>query len=181
MPSPLQELVSASQFLHVTYTMILLASIFVIARIGIQIWIRRAMETQDYFLYAAFIFFLAMSICFIVVIPAIIALSKIQGAMVEPQPATEAKIALYIQMIFVSTSLFWLSLWSVKLSFLALYKKLIQGLPVIYLRLWWALLTFCILVSLDYCTCLSQADLMKRAFSAVSFLTLLLVRTFSRT
>ncbi|KAK7978421.1 hypothetical protein PG988_005911 [Apiospora saccharicola] len=47
--------------------------------------------------------------------------------------------------LFTSPGL-WFTLWSVKFSFLALYKRLMVQVPV-YVRIWWFVVVFCILVS----------------------------------
>lgn len=141
------DLISEEQLLKVVYTMMVLPSIFAIARVGIQVWRRKAMQTQDYLLYSAFIFFLAMSICYLIVVPKIYMVDRVQKGMMEPPITLAADVAKYVQLMFVTTTFFWLSLWLVKLSLLALYKKLITGLSVIYARLWWTVFAFCLIVS----------------------------------
>ncbi|CAO2651784.1 Nn.00g000670.m01.CDS01 [Neocucurbitaria sp. VM-36] len=69
MAATYEEIISERVFVQVTYTMIVLASIFVLARVGIQVWKRKAMELQDYLIYVAFTFFLTMSICYLIIIP----------------------------------------------------------------------------------------------------------------
>lgn len=65
-------------------------------------------------------------------------------------PTLKEDFILYIRLMFVTTTLFWLALWSVKISLLVLYKKLMEGLPAIYIRMWWAVFIFC-LVSFAGC------------------------------
>ncbi|KAF1847783.1 uncharacterized protein K460DRAFT_426592 [Cucurbitaria berberidis CBS 394.84] len=130
--------------------MIVLASIFVFARVGIQAWQRKAMEAQDYLIYFAFIFFVGMTICYLAIIPKIYMIGKVTEGLRAPWETMQADVVLYIRMMFVTSTLFWFSLWSVKLSLLALYRKLMEGLPRVYLRLWWAVFIFC-LVSLVGC------------------------------
>jgi hypothetical protein len=145
--SQYQEMVSESQLSGVVYSMIVLASVFVLARSGLQIHMRRRLEAQDYLLYAAFILFLTKAICYLVVFPKVFMIARVSVGMIEPGPTFQDDMIMYVRMMFVTTTLFWISLWLVKLSFLSLYKKLLEGLPEIYMRLWTAVLAFCVIVS----------------------------------
>tara|TARA_R110002003_G_scaffold244_19_gene17581 strand:- start:2015 stop:2689 length:675 start_codon:yes stop_codon:yes gene_type:complete len=145
--STYQEIISERQFVQVAYAMIFLASTFCLARSAIQVWKRKPMEMQDYLIYFAFMCFLAMSICYLVIVPKIYKIGRVTLGLVEPWPTMLNDIIHYIRMMFVTTTLFWIALWSVKLSLLALYKQLMEGLPRIYMRLWWALFAFCLVVS----------------------------------
>ncbi|OAL04822.1 hypothetical protein IQ06DRAFT_313933 [Phaeosphaeriaceae sp. SRC1lsM3a] len=150
MVSTYGELISEQRFIWVSALMIILASIFVLARIGIQIWRRKKMYLQDCLVYCAYIFFLTMSICYLIIVPNIYRIGRVTVGRIEPWPAFAEDVIVYVRLMFVTTSLFWLSLWFVKLSLLALYKNLMDGLPMMYIRLWWALFVFC-LISLVGC------------------------------
>ncbi|KAF2623580.1 hypothetical protein BU25DRAFT_478056 [Macroventuria anomochaeta] len=150
MAATYDELVSERRFHEVTYTMVVLASLFTIARGGIQIWKRKAMQLQDYLIYAAYLFFLIMSVCYLVIIPKIYMIGRVTNGSMAPWATMAADVVMYIRVMFVTTMFFWMSLWLVKLSLLALYKKLMTGLPMIYVRLWWAVFIFC-LISLAGC------------------------------
>lgn len=152
MASKYDELVSEKHFHEVTYAMVVLASLFTAGRIGVQIWKRAAMQLQDYLIYTAYLFFLAMSICYLVIVPTIYKIGRVSNGSMPPWPTMATDLVLYIRIMFVTTTLFWLSLWLVKLSLLALYKKLLTGLPIMYIRFWWAVLVFCLIVS-----CLSSS------------------------
>ena len=126
--------------------MVVFASLFVLARVGIQVWKRKGMELQDYLIYIAFIFFLTMSICYLVIIHKVYMIGKVTVGLIAPWPTIKTDIIIYVRMMFVTTTLFWFSLWSVKLSLLTLYKKLMDGVPKVYMRLWWAVFLFCLVV-----------------------------------
>ncbi|KAF2026756.1 hypothetical protein EK21DRAFT_103018 [Setomelanomma holmii] len=148
--STYQEIISEKRFVQIAYAMVILASVFCLARLTIQIWKRKKMEMPDYLIYFAFICFLTMSICYFMIVPKIYKIGRVSLGLIEPWPTMLEDIIHYIRMMFVTTTLFWIALWSVKLSLLALYKKLMEGLPRVYMRLWWALFIFC-LVSLAGC------------------------------
>jgi uncharacterized membrane protein YidH (DUF202 family) len=150
MSATYEELVSERHFHEVTYTMVVLASLFTFTRVGIQIWKRKSMQLQDYLLYTAYTLFLVMSICYLVIIPKVYMIGRVSNGLMLPWPTMAADVIMYIRMMFVTTMFFWLSLWLVKLSLLALYRKLLTGLPHIYIKLWWAVFIFC-LVSLAGC------------------------------
>jgi hypothetical protein len=138
MASAYHEIITKQQFIQVTCSMLVIGSAFVGARVSMQLWKRKAMELQDYFLYAAYIFFLAMSICFLVMVPRLFAIAEVSAGIREPYPTMTDDVILYFRVMFASTTLFWLTLWSVKLSLLALYKKMMEGLQGVYKKLWWA-------------------------------------------
>ena len=147
MATKYDALVSERQFHEVIYTMIVLASLFTFTRSGVQIWNKKTMQLQDYLLYTAVLFFLVMSICYLVIIPKIYMFGKVSSGLIPPWATMAAEVVMYIRMMFVTTTLFWLSLWLVKLSLLALYEKSMTGLPTIYVRLWWAVFSFCLIVN----------------------------------
>lgn len=51
-----------------------------------------------------------------------------------------------IKIFFANTLLLWFTLWAVKFSFLALYRKLFSGIKV-YMHLWWGVVVFALIVS----------------------------------
>ncbi|ORX94634.1 hypothetical protein BCR34DRAFT_629167 [Clohesyomyces aquaticus] len=150
MASTYAEIVSERQFKRISYPIIVLASSLIVSRVGIQIWKRKRFELQDSLVYFAFIFFLTMSVCYLIIIPKIYKIGKVSVGLIAPWPTIQDDILVYLRLMFVTNTLFWFSLWSVKLSLLCLYKQLLEGLPRVYMRLWWAVFTFC-LVSLAGC------------------------------
>lgn len=150
MSATYDELVSERRFHEVTYIMVVLASLFTVARGGIQIWKRKALQLQDILLYTAYVLFLVMAICYLVIIPKVYMIGKVTNGLMAPWATMTADVIMYIRVMFVTTMFFWLSLWLVKLSLLALYKKLLVGLSKIYVRLWWAVFIFCLIVSSTY-------------------------------
>ncbi|CAI9628127.1 unnamed protein product [Alternaria burnsii] len=138
-------MISESQLSGVVYSMIILASLFVLARSGVQVCMRRKPEAQDFLLYAAFILFLATTICYLVIFSKVFMIARVSVGVLEPGSTFQADMITYVRMMFVTTTLFWISLWLVKLSFLSLYRKLLEGLPIVYMRLWSAVLVFCVI------------------------------------
>ncbi|KAJ8113343.1 hypothetical protein OPT61_g4508 [Boeremia exigua] len=108
------------------------------------------MQVQDYLIYTAYIFFLTMSICYLVIVPTIYRVGRVSNGLEPPWATIAEDAAVYKRLMFITTTLFWLSLWLVKFSLLALYKRLVVGLPFVYVRMWWAVFVFC-LISLVGC------------------------------
>jgi hypothetical protein len=162
MASAYPEIITKQQFIQVNCSMLVLGSVFIAARVSMQVWKRKAMELQDYFLYAAYVFFFTMSICFLVMVPRLFAIDEVTAGIIEPYPTMMEDVILYFRVMFASTALFWLTLWSVKLSLLSLYKKIMEGLPTVYKKLWWAVFVFCIVVSPTYSMSFGLTDAMCR-------------------
>jgi hypothetical protein len=139
-------IISQQQFVQITCALIIFTTIFVLARAIVQLFKRRTMEVQDYIIYAAYMLFLVMTICYLIMAPKIYKIADLTNGLIPPWEGVQDDIIFYMRMMLVTTSLFWIALWSVKLSLLALYKKLMIGLPLIYIRLWWAVLSFCLVV-----------------------------------
>ena len=153
MTATYDELVSERHFHAVTYAMVVLASLFIVARAGIQVSKRKAMQLQDYLLYIAYLFFIVMAICYLVIIPKVYMIGRVSNGSMTPWATMAADVVMYIRVMFITTMLFWLALWLVKFSLLALYKKLMTGLPTVYVKLWWAVFIFCLIVSTHYPLC----------------------------
>lgn len=89
-----------------------------------------------------------MSIGYVAVISTIYDISKVRVGQMKMWATFQKDKTDYIRMIFVTNNLFWFCVWSVKMSLLNLYKQLMNRLPSIYMKLWWAVIIFCIIVCL---------------------------------
>lgn len=139
--------VNEKQFYQVVNAMLALATIVTIARGYVQARRRKPMESQDYLLFTGYMLFLAMSVSTLLVSSKIFMISKVQSHLIPPPITLKADIIWGVRMVNACNVLFLLSLWTVKLSFMALYRKLIKGLPGPYTQLWWMVIIFCLLVS----------------------------------
>jgi hypothetical protein len=68
------------------------------------------------------------------------------GREIPPYKTMMEDAALMLRLLTAGQMCFYTLLLSVKLSLLTLYHKLLVGTPVIYKRVWWATVGFCILV-----------------------------------
>jgi hypothetical protein len=157
-PGPLEDIiyltmastinyVGEQQFNQVVHAMLALATIFTIARACVQARRRHPMEPQDYLLYTGYILFLAMSVAMSMVSSKIFMIHRVRSHLISPPVTLKADLIWCVRMVYACNVMFLLSLWMVKLSFMALYKKLIKGLPGLYTQLWWGVMVFCLVVS----------------------------------
>lgn len=136
-------------FFATTYAMIALASLCILVRIGIQVSRRKGLQSQDYLIYLAFLFFLTMCISYLHIIPNLDRLYEVGVGAIAPWPNMEADSIRYTRVLFWAPIWFWTSLWLAKLSLLALCKRLMEGLPRSYTRFRLAVLIFCWIVRLS--------------------------------
>lgn len=145
-------LVSEDQVLSTGYSTIAIATIFTIARFAVR-WTQRKKEVQieDGICLFSWVAFLVMAILYIVVTPV---LYRVDTAVSTGQfyPDLLKDSLFVIEIFFANTIIFWIVLWSVKLSLLFLYRRLFVGLPD-QMKWWWSVLIFTILVcTLNYLT-----------------------------
>jgi hypothetical protein len=69
------------------------------------------------------------------------------GHEIPPYTTMKQDAALMLRLLTAGQMCFYTLLFSVKLSLLTLYYKLLAGLPIIYQRIWWGIFVFCVLVS----------------------------------
>lgn len=138
-------LVSEDQVLSTGYSTIAITTVFTIARFAVR-WTQQKgkLQIEDGICLFSWVSFLVMAILYIVVTPA---LYRVDTAVSTGQFYPELlKDALYVtEIFFANTIIFWIVLWSVKLSLLFLYRRLFVGLPD-QMKWWWSVLIFTILV-----------------------------------
>ncbi|KAF2643779.1 hypothetical protein P280DRAFT_444904 [Massarina eburnea CBS 473.64] len=137
--------VTATQLLNTSYGMMAITTAVVLARVAVQSTRKMRMALEDYLVYLAYTMYLSMSVMYIVVTPAMFRVTAAAKGLV-PSYATLMDDALFLTRIFFTNSMiFWFVLWTIKFSLLALYRRLMVGLSVGYVRLWWAVFGFCAL------------------------------------
>ncbi|KAH7091950.1 hypothetical protein FB567DRAFT_545158 [Paraphoma chrysanthemicola] len=134
-----QNYITEDHLLNTTYGMLTLTSVFVIARtLTTQVLRPKRWLPQDAIIYVAYILYIILAVLYIVVTPILFRLTAVGEKRMKPYPTLRNEHKLMVRIFFVNTMFFWLVLWTVKLSFLMLYKRLIEGLHNIYIKLWWA-------------------------------------------
>lgn len=116
--------------------MMMLASLLAAARLIVSMIRPKQFQWEDGWLLAAYAFFMTIAILYQIVAPTMFRLEALVKGETEPY-LTIAKDSLFLQKIFfVVTSGLWFTLWCVKASLLALYKRLMAGVKR-YIIVWW--------------------------------------------
>ncbi|RAL04479.1 uncharacterized protein BO80DRAFT_462094 [Aspergillus ibericus CBS 121593] len=136
--------VSAGQVQATGYTMMALSSAVVMARFSLIVWKLRSLQLEDGCILLAWACFLAMSIAYVIVTPVIYKIDAYEDGEIAPWATMVSDALFMIKVFFANTMLLWASLWSVKLSFLFLYRRLLRDLPG-QMKWWYMVMGFCIL------------------------------------
>jgi hypothetical protein len=151
-----QTPITKDEILRIDYAMMVLVSVFIFARVVFQAARRKNLELQDYFIYLAYAFYLSLCILYIIVTPILFRIQDVAAGLL-PMPSDFLSTAGYTsRLIFSAQMCFYACLWSVKFSLLCLYRKLLVGLPQIYIRIWWAIVVICFLVCKNHLELLSH-------------------------
>jgi hypothetical protein len=140
----LKNYITADQLTTVGFTLIGVTSAFCIARFSLRIW-RSSLQLDDLFMALAWVFFLALSINYIIITPVLYRVTAVQAGEGALYPEIFDDALKMIKVFFANTLLLWFTLWSVKFSLLFLYRRLMKGLPR-HMRWWWVVMIFTIVV-----------------------------------
>ncbi|KAM0279908.1 hypothetical protein ACHAQH_004349 [Verticillium albo-atrum] len=125
-------------------SMVILTSAVFAFRLAVGLLERRQLAWEDGFLAAAYVVFMVISILYMLAGPTIFRLEDLAAGRI-PMYETLLDDSLRIQKtFFITTSGLWISLWLVKGSLLAVYKRLMVNLRL-YTILWWATVVICVL------------------------------------
>ena len=125
--------------------MLVIATLFMAARCLARWYRGWRFQIEDFFMFLAYAFFLSMTISYLVIIPPLYRITDVSEGIIPPYPSVLEDSLSIIKVFFTNSMLLWFTLWSVKFSVLFLYRRLMIGLPM-YLRWWWAVLGFCVVV-----------------------------------
>lgn len=96
----------------------------------------------------SYVLFVAQCSLYVVIAPIQSRILDVQRGK-EPYYEGLAKDALLLGRLYnPALWMFWILLWLIKGSFLMLYRQMVIRLPIFYERVWWAIVSFCILVSI---------------------------------
>lgn len=101
----------------------------------------------DFLVYTSFVFYAAVCGLYLFMAPRLFRFNNVVAGKAKPWPTMQRDVVVLYNSLFVNTLLFWTCLWCAKLSLLVLYRKLMTGLPNKYMRIWWGIVAFCVLVS----------------------------------
>lgn len=130
----------------VAYSMLVLTTTVFFIRVALNFRIPKALAASDYFLFAAFVFHIAMCSLYIAVSPYMKRVYDVVDGQVEPYAGFAKDIIIMPKMVLATYCLYLMILWSVKISLLFLYRKFIVGISWRYTIFWWITMGACLLV-----------------------------------
>ena len=130
------------------YALIAITSFIAIGRIGTHFITPKRITFEDGFVCLAYICNVAMCSLYIALAPTAEKLMDVGSGKVAPYADMKKDIQLTARRYFVAPILFWVILWSIKFSFLLLYRKLLAGIPKVYTWTWWGIVLVCVGVSM---------------------------------
>lgn len=138
--------ITRDELLHTNAAMFVLTSIFIFSRATVHVTKRKTVELSDFFIYFAYILYTALWSCYIIVIPPMFKVYAVIGLEIAPYQTMMQDAAMMLRLITAGQMCFYTLLFSVKMSLLTLYWKLLAGLPSVYRKVWWGIVAFCVLV-----------------------------------
>ncbi|CAN9268546.1 unnamed protein product [Alternaria alternata] len=106
---------------------------------------KKSIQWDEIWLIAGYMLFMAVTGVYINKTSLLFRLLAVEEGRLAPYPSV-SKDGFDAQKTFFFTSPgLWLTLWSIKFSLLAFYKRIMVGVKL-YLTLWWAVLGYCVLV-----------------------------------
>ncbi|KAK7547085.1 hypothetical protein BKA81DRAFT_331784 [Phyllosticta paracitricarpa] len=140
--SATQNYITAEDLRHTGIAFLVLTTTVVIARFALRVWKKKPLQIEDVLVFISYLFFLALTTCYIAVTPYMFRVYAVSEGKMERYDGLEDEAKIVIKIFFCSSMLLWCTLWSVKFSLLALYRRLMNGLKA-YITLWWCLVIFC--------------------------------------
>lgn len=140
-PLGLAASLSEGGLIAITWTGIGVSGLLLAARITIRITKIKSIQIDDYFMFAAWTVLLVNGILQTIQTQYAYKLSKLAAGLLPFDAEALANGNKFVALEFTIIGLFWTVLWLVKASFLALYWKLFDNLPV-YRKLWWGVVVF---------------------------------------
>jgi hypothetical protein len=135
----------ATTLLATGISAIVITTVIAAARLAFNVTDRKKFDWDDGWLVAGFVVFMTISILYLYISPTLYRLTDLATGKIDLYPGVMDDGLQVQKVFFVTTSGLWISLWCVKFSLLALYKKLLQSLPL-YIKLWWVVVVVCVLV-----------------------------------
>lgn len=161
--------INQTELLIIIWTCFSVATVFVLLRLTVRWRQNRSLLADDYWIAAAWVCLLVMSVLQTEQMEYLWATVNLQSGRISPTPETIEKVAMLSRWQFPIIKLFWTVLWCVKASFLAVFYRLVQPFTW-YRRLWILVTVFVVLAYLgsvisSILTCSPMSDYFKPGMS----------------
>lgn len=121
-------------------------SVVAVVRLATAVWYQKRFVLEDFWLVASWACAFCADVLYIYVLRAYFRALDVGNGVTEPYPTMEDDAIFIQKCIFAITIFYWSCLWAAKFGLLFLTKKIMDHVPQ-YMRLWWAVLVICIVVS----------------------------------
>jgi hypothetical protein len=121
-----------------------IASSFTVTRIAIRSYKFKKIFSDDILVLVALGMLLASAVLYQIILTPMYTLLRVAAGLEAPKEDFVQKGSKYLKFQFAITCLFWSILWTVKLSFLAFFRRLSSGLKK-HKTAWWIVLSFVLL------------------------------------
>ena len=138
---------SQKTVLTVAYGAIAVVSVVMIARTVLYFMKPKKLRAGDYLVFLSYAFFISQCTLYIIIAPLSDRVTAVQEGKAPYYPELIAEGFLLGRLYFPALIIFWVILWLVKFGLLLFYRKLMLGLPGVYDKIWWSIVTFCAIVS----------------------------------
>ena len=145
-PSMAYNFASENSLLATAYALLGLCSLLIIIRAALRTWQRKFNVAEDCILFTAYLFFLVMTVLYVVTASEIYGRQRDETAR---SPWNLSRSLFVRKAFFTNNILFWCCLWAIKLQFLAVYRRVTASSRG-SLLLWWSLVALCGLVGSSY-------------------------------
>ena len=115
----------------------MVTTLITVVRTYVRVSKQKRLHADDYALFGAVAFYFALAALYIVDIPYLYAFLDYTSGNAPFTPDLTEKYAYMMRINYAVTPLFWAVLWSVKMSLLLFFKRVIRG--TIWMRVWWVI------------------------------------------
>lgn len=122
------------------------ATIFVLTRIVVRWKAAHGFGLDDYFCWAALVFYLAYSGLYVSIFPKIYTFQDIKEGKMQLPPDFQEQYTKMLLSILATNIMFWTALWCVKISLLLMFRRLIERVGSMYRMIWYGVLIFNVVV-----------------------------------
>lgn len=130
---------------RIIWAMMVLTTMVFFSRAIIRLRRPHQVIAADYILLLAYLLFLALSILYLATIRPIYRWQAAAAGEIDMYPDYVSDLVTMRKVMLINSYTLWCTLWAVKFSFLALYWKLVQTLPL-FVKMWWVVSTLTVLV-----------------------------------
>jgi hypothetical protein len=113
--------VSEDDALHTCYAMLALVTLVILSRVVVHLIKRKTFEAQDFFIYFAYVAFVAFWSLYVALLGPLKKVNGLTKGTVKPYPTVIDDLAFMAKRLWTAQLVFYLCVYSVKLSLLCLY------------------------------------------------------------